>query len=148
MDPDAWKHCLTTKMVLKHTEINIMLFITSKPLLGFLFYVSEKDCRISHKFIELIVHQSTQWNCSVNFCLIYFGSTLLGAYGFMSSGWHFMSYNFSFINVNALKSILPNNTDFILPFAFKIVGFIFKMNLLSSHSIIFYFFTQFFIQFI
>lgn len=143
MDPDAWKQCLTTKMVLKHTEINIMLFITSKPLLGFCFMFLRK----------ILASPTSSWSwlsiySSVNFCLIYFEFSLLGAYGFMSSRWHFMSYNFSFINVNALKSILPNNIDFILPFTFKIVGFIFKMNLLSGDSIIFYFFTQFFIRFI
>lgn len=46
--------------------------------------------------------------------------------GSCASRWHFMSYNFNFINVNALKSIFTNNIDFILPFTFKIVGFMFR----------------------
>ena len=129
-------------MVLKHTGINTMLFIISKSLLGFCF-----------TFLRKILESPTSsWSwlsiyTSVNFCLMYFESTL-GVYGYMLSSWHYMSYSFSFINVNVLKSILPNNIDFILPFTFKIAGFIFNMNLLSGHSTICYFFTQFLIWFI
>lgn len=128
--------------MLKHTEINIKLFITSKPLLGFCFMFLRKILESPTSSLSWLSIYT-----SVNFCLMYFESTL-GAYGYMLSRWHYMSYNFSFINVNALKSTLPNNIDFILPFTFKIVGFIFNMNLLSGHSTICYFFTQLFIQLI
>lgn len=129
-------------MVLKHTGINTMLFIISKSLLGFCFMFLRK----------ILESPTSSWSwlsiyTSVNFCLMYFESTL-GVYGYMLSSWHYMSYSFSFINVNVLKSILPNNIDFILPFTFKIAGFIFNMNLLSGHSTICYFFTQFLIWFI